>query len=304
MTTPSPTLQRPLWQQLGIWLIALVLAGGLITAGNSALSEPSPLEPSSFPAEDSPTTIDPPAVEPAPDPPPTAGDNEPAGEEGTASEESAVEGSPEPDAVSYLTAAEQLDSLTVAPRDPRDGYNREEQFGSAWIDVNNNGCDTRNDILRRDLDDTVIDSRCRVLSGFLLEPITGNTIEFVRGEQTSALVQIDHVVSLSNAWQTGAQGLSQQQRVALANDPLNLMAISGSLNQQKGDSDAASWLPPRFEFWCEYVARQVGVKSHYSLWVTQAERDQMARVLSDCPTFPALTPREHGGLRPGTIPTP
>ena len=302
MTTPSTTPQRPLWQQLGIWLIALVLAGGLIQAGNSALSEPEPQDSLSTPTGNSPATDDTPRPDPTPAPAPQ--ESETADDGPAAADESTSETSPEPETVGYLTAAQQLETLPIAPRDSRDGYDREEQFGSAWIDVNNNGCDTRNDILRRDLDDTVIDSRCRVLSGTLLEPVTGDLIEFVRGQQTSALVQIDHVVSLSNAWQTGAQRLTQAQRVALANDPLNLMAMSGSLNQQKGDSDAASWLPPRFEFWCEYVARQVGVKSHYSLWVTQAERDQMARVLSECPAFPALTPREHGTLRPGTVPTP
>lgn len=287
-------------------MVALVLAGGLITAGNSALTEPETQDSLSDQTEDFPGTGDALPPDPTPAPPPEAPGTEaddPGGQEDSSSEV-VPEPKPEPEQVDYLTAAQQLEALPIAPRDSRDGYDREEQFGSAWIDVDNNGCDTRNDILRRDLDDTVIDSRCRVLSGTLLEPITGNTIEFVRGQQTSALVQIDHVVSLSNAWQTGAQGLTRSQRVAFANDPLNLMAMSGSLNQQKGDSDAASWLPPRFEFWCEYVARQVGVKSHYSLWVTQAERDQMSRVLNDCPTFPALTPSAHGSFRPGTIPLP
>jgi hypothetical protein len=301
MATSGNTPQRPLWQQLGIWVIAIVASGGLITVGNVALTDGTPPPSESTQENITPDTPTPPTPEPAPAPPVDGeqGVDDPTPE---AVEEENVEGPDEP--VDYLTASEQLNTLTIAPRAPRDGYDREDQFGSAWIDVDNNGCDTRNDILRRDLDDTVIDSRCRVLSGVLLEPITGNSIDFQRGQDTSALVQIDHIVSLSNAWQTGAQELSRQQRIAFANEPLNLMAISGALNQQKGDSDAASWLPPRSDFWCEYVARQVGVKSHYSLWVTQAEHDQMERVLRDCPTFPALTPSAHKSTRPGTVTIP
>jgi hypothetical protein len=143
-----------------------------------------------------------------------------------------------------------------------------------------------------------------VLSGVLREPFSGVTIDFERGEQTSALVHIDHVVALSNAWQTGAQDLTQDQRIQFANDPLNLIAVSGRLNQEKGDSDAASWLPPDRDYWCEYVARQVGVKAHYNLWVTQAEHDQMARVLFSCPGYPALTSSDHGRFKPGEIPLP
>ena len=299
MTTPSKTPQRPLWQQLGIWVVAIVVAAGLIVSGNEALTD------SDSPATTQQDTLDSSAEESAPTddsaspnesvsegeapaPPDAPADDEPASDQ------------PESDAA---TALGQLATLPIQPRAPRDGYSRDE-FGAAWLDVDRNGCDTRNDILTRDLDDTVIDSRCRVLAGVLREPFTGDTIVFERGEQTSALVQIDHVVALSNAWQTGAQELSERERIQFANDPLNLIAVSGRLNQQKGDSDAASWLPPNREYWCEYVARQVGVKAHYSLWVTQAEHDQMARVLRTCPTYPALSPSEHGRFRPGDIPLP
>jgi hypothetical protein len=96
-------------------------------------------------------------------------------------------------------------------------------------------------------------------------------------------VQIDHVVALSNAWQTGAQQLDTVARERFANDPLNLMATEGAVNQSKGDGDAATWLPPARGFRCAYVARQVAVKVKYRLWVTTAERDAIARVLSACP---------------------
>ena len=121
-----------------------------------------------------------------------------------------------------------------------------------------------------------------VLSGALADPYTGATIPFLRGADTSEEVQIDHVVALSDAWQSGAQQLSAVQRQDLANDPLNLQATAGWVNQQKGAGDAATWLPPNTSYRCTYVARQVKVKAKYQLWVKPAERDAIARVLTDC----------------------
>ena len=192
-----------------------------------------------------------------------------------------------------------LATLPIKGRAPKTGYDREESFGSAWQDVDQNGCDTRNDILARDLTSLVVDSGCEVQSGTLLGPYTGLTIAFVRGQTTSSLVQIDHVVALSNAWQTGAQQLSQQQRVALANDPLNLLAVDGVTNSRKGDGDTATWLPPLNSYRCIYVARQVSVKAAHALWVTPAEHDAMTRILSDCPDELAST-----GIAPGDAPEP
>jgi hypothetical protein len=105
----------------------------------------------------------------------------------------------------------------------------------------------------------------------------------VRGQATSQEVQIDHVVALSNAWQTGAQQLDEKRRVALANDPLNLLAVEGKANQQKSDGDAATWLPPNRPFRCQYVARQIAVKQKYQLWVTISEKEAIEKVLAMCP---------------------
>ncbi|CAM3566300.1 GmrSD restriction endonuclease domain-containing protein [Isoptericola cucumis] len=145
---------------------------------------------------------------------------------------------------------------------------------------------TRNDVLRRDLDDVTTRAGthgCVVLTGTFDDPFSGSTIGFERGRSTSSLVQIDHLVALSDAWQKGAQQLDAEERRLLANDPLNLMAADGSLNASKGDADAATWLPPHKAFRCTYVARQVAVKHTYDLWVTRAERDAMRHVLSACP---------------------
>jgi hypothetical protein len=187
-------------------------------------------------------------------------------------------------------ALDVLATLAIKGRAPKTGYDR-DQFGQAWADVDRNGCDTRNDTLKRDL--TLIaytnSVPCKIQSGTLADPYTAKSIGFIRGAATSSMVQIDHVVALSDAWQKGAQQLSLEQRTAFANDPLNLQATDGPTNQQKSDGDAATWLPPNKSFRCEYVARQISVKATYSLWVTQAEHDAMARVLGDCPGQTAPT---------------
>jgi hypothetical protein len=177
--------------------------------------------------------------------------------------------------------------LPVKGRAPKTGYAREE-FGLAWFDLDRNGCDTRNDVLRRDLAAIVIKvgSKCVVLSGILHDPYSGRPIAFRRGVSTSASVQIDHVVALSDAWQTGAQQLNAAQRRSLANDPVNLLAVDGRLNQQKSDSDAASWLPPSKSYRCAYLARQVAVKQKYHLWVTAAENAAVLNILQTCPGEP------------------
>lgn len=183
-------------------------------------------------------------------------------------------------------ATEVLASLRTKGRAPKTGYAR-TQFGAAWADVDHNGCDTRNDILKRDMTDVTFKAGthdCIVMTGTLADPYTGRTISFKRGNKTSSAVQIDHVVALSDAWQKGAQKLSKSQRRNLANDPYNLLAVDGPSNQKKSDGDAATWLPKNKSFRCEYVARQIGVKAKYSLWVTKAERKAMTKVLATCPT--------------------
>ena len=173
-----------------------------------------------------------------------------------------------------------LQKLSVKGRAPKTNYTR-QQFGDGWATTA--GCDTRNIILHRDLVGTIVDKSCNVTRGTLDDPYTGKIIQFQRGASTSGDVQIDHVVALSDTWQKGAQQLSKQQRIALANDPLELLAVDGPANQQKSDGDAATWLPSYKPFRCQYVARQIAVKQKYTLWVTQAEKDAITNVLSLCP---------------------
>lgn len=189
-------------------------------------------------------------------------------------------------------AADVLESLPVRDRAAADNYDR-TAFGQAWLDVDRNGCDTRNDILRRDLAGARFTdgSRCRIGTGSFLEPYTGRTVVFQRGAASSKAVQIDHVVALGDAWQKGAQLLSPEQRQHLANDPLNLIAVDGQANQDKSASDAATWLPPNRAFRCHYVARQISVKAAYALWVSPAEKEAMKRVLDGCPAQQSIVPR-------------
>ena len=180
-------------------------------------------------------------------------------------------------------AADLVDQLTVKGRAPKTGYSR-EQFGPAWSDVDHNGCDTRDDILNRDLvakQWRVGTHDCVVIAGVLADPYTGRAIPFAKADASA--VQIDHVVALSDAWQKGAAGWSPGKRLAFANDPLNLLAVDGPSNARKSDGDTATWLPPNKPYRCRFVARQVAVKAKYHLWVTAAERDAMRRVLAPCP---------------------
>ena len=192
-------------------------------------------------------------------------------------------------AVGAGTALALLETLTVKGKAPRNNYQR-TAFGEAWLDADANGCDTRNDILRRDLSKQtfVKPSLCLVAAGVFTEPYTGQDMSFKRGKDSSAAVQMDHVVALGNAWQTGAQQLTMVQRQSLANDPLNLLAADGDANQEKSDGDAATWLPPSKKFRCHYVARQISVKAAYNLWVTAAEKAAMKRVLGPCPKQQSL----------------
>ena len=173
-----------------------------------------------------------------------------------------------------------LNNLEVKGRAPKTGYAR-SQFPH-WSDPDRNGCDARNDTLKRDLTNItykVGTRECKVIAGQLLDPFSGKVITF---SATKVVIDIDHVVALSNAWQTGAAYFDKNKRSQIANDPLNLLAVDSKLNRQKGDGDAATWLPPSKAFRCEYVERQIQVKSKYQLWVTAAEKAAISRVLAEC----------------------
>lgn len=179
-------------------------------------------------------------------------------------------------------AARFLRKLRVA-RPHRSGYER-RAFGYRTTDEDGNGCDVREDVLARDLKNVQYKHAgfCKVRSGLLRDPYTGLNIRFVRGRKTSALVQIDHVVALQNAWESGAWNWTRKKRLKFGNDMMNLLAVQGAANQEKGSASAAYWLPSNKSFRCEYVARQIAVKYKYGLTVTSEEKESMAGVLHNC----------------------
>ncbi|MFT4199860.1 HNH endonuclease family protein [Gordonia sp. (in: high G+C Gram-positive bacteria)] len=177
--------------------------------------------------------------------------------------------------------------LPVKYRSSIQGYTR-DAYGPQWDDnvdvpLGHNGCNTRDDILHRDM--TNVEMRwggCFVSTGTLYDQYTGQTIHFVRGPDTSGTVEIDHVVSLANAWTTGAKYWDYPKRHNFANDPMNLQAVGHDINQVKGPYDAQGFLPPNRAYRCTYVNRQLDVKIAYGLWITKQEADAMRSVLMAC----------------------
>lgn len=184
-------------------------------------------------------------------------------------------------------ARRQLNDLPVRGWDRTSDFRR-YQFGEAWsddvnVEFGHNGCNTRDDILRRDLKNLVVRPfTCFAQSGTLLDPYSGATIDFVRGPETSNSVEIDHVVALADAWYKGARDWDAQRRLDFANDPRNLLAVSPKANFDKAYRDAAAWLPPNEAFRCDFVARQIDVKTAYGLWLSAKEKRALADVLERC----------------------
>lgn len=184
-----------------------------------------------------------------------------------------------------MLAKDVLESLAVHEKNTSEKYYR-KLFYDNW-GLTASGCNTREAVLARDLTDVVLKG-CKVQTGTLNDSYTGKTISFVRGQDTSAAVQIDHVVALSNAWATGAYAFNSDMRYEISQDPLNLLAVDGDANQDKLDKDASDWLPTNEKFQCQYVARQISVKAKYHLWVTPAEKSKMQLVLATCPDEPTV----------------
>lgn len=183
------------------------------------------------------------------------------------------------------TAMALLGTLVVKGRAPMTGYSV-AKFGASWTDIDHNGCDQRNDTLRRDLRAITLKAGtngCAVTTGTLIDPYTATSIPLTQASWTpTSPVQIDHLVSLADAWAKGAQTWDQRKRTQFANDTLNLAAVAAKVGTAKGAGDAAVWLPPAVGYRCTYVARQVAVKAKYQLTVTAAERTAIAGILTGC----------------------
>jgi hypothetical protein len=186
-----------------------------------------------------------------------------------------------------------LNGIAVVPaRIHRYDYRR-TAFGDAWTDDTDapgghNGCDTRDDILNRDLADKtyVVTKRCpdAVATGTLHDPYTNATINFQRGAGVGASAQIDHIVPLALAWDMGAYDWPSSERVRFANDPANLLAVSGKANEDKGDSQPALWMPPNSAFWCQYAMQYIAVLRGYQLPVDAPSVPALRHAAGTCPT--------------------
>ncbi|MCW2520466.1 MAG: hypothetical protein JWR46_3085 [Mycobacterium sp.] len=194
------------------------------------------------------------------------------------------------------TVAPGVDILAGIPLIPirvREHDYRRAAFGDAWTDDNtapggHNGCDTRNDILDRDLVDKTFTAikRCptAVATGTLHDPYTNDTIPFTRGNQVGASVQIDHIVPLALAWDLGARDWSDDMRRRFANDPANLLAVQGQANQDKGDAEPADWMPPNHAFWCQYSVQFAAVLRGYALPIDDRSAVVLRDAATTCPT--------------------
>ncbi|WP_245542917.1 GmrSD restriction endonuclease domain-containing protein [Ruania albidiflava] len=288
-------------------LVALLVGGAVLDAPAEQPPAASTTAPAATPSAAAPTAATPSPTEQTQESPSPATETSPSASAASDSPSAAPSpdrGEDAPDEA--RSAVDVLALLEVKGRAAKTGYDR-DAFAYREVDVDRNGCDTRNDVLNRDLQARTHRSGtggCVVLTGMLADPYSGEWIAFVRGTGTSSEVQIDHVVALSDAWQKGAQGWDAATLAQFGNDPLNLLAVSGPLNAQKGDGDAATWLPPDRSYWCPYVARQVAVKHAYDLWVTKAEHDAMARVLASCPEQPLPSGSEPGQPPATNVPTP
>lgn len=181
---------------------------------------------------------------------------------------------------------QQLAELEVRPSaDERQPHYERTQFGDGWQDLDGDGCNTRNEVLARDLESVDYRPRtnnCVVETGVLQDPYTDTTINFQHGKESSQLVQIDHVVALADAWDAGAWQWSSRQRIEFSNDHLNLLAVDGDANDEKAALTADEWLPTNKDYHCAFVSRQVLVKHKWDLSVTQAEAATMEEVLNNC----------------------
>lgn len=194
------------------------------------------------------------------------------------------------------TVADGVDVLAGVPQIPvriRGFDYRRAAFGDSWTDDNpapggHNGCDTRNDILDRDLVEKTYVSikRCpnAVATGTLPDPYTNEVVAFVRGNQTGASVQIDHIVPLALAWDLGARDWTPDLRLRFANDPANLLAVAGAPNQDKGDSEPALWMPPNTAFRCQYAVQFIAVLRGYRLPVDAPSATVLRDAAATCPT--------------------
>ena len=104
-------------------------------------------------------------------------------------------------------------------------------------------------------------------------------------ESHRVFIDIDHLVPLREAHDSGAHGWERAKRIAYANDltnPGHLIAVDAPTNRSKGDRDPAEGMPPNQDFHCAYVVAWVAVTRAWGLTLDQAEADAIGLVLAGC----------------------
>ncbi|MFE1317338.1 HNH endonuclease family protein [Kitasatospora phosalacinea] len=179
-----------------------------------------------------------------------------------------------PTPVSAATARSYLTQLSVKTEN-RTGYSRD--LFPHWITISG-ACNTRETVLKRDGSGVVTDSSCAATSGSWYSPYDGATWH------AASDLDIDHVVPLAEAWDSGASAWTTAQRQAFANDLTRpqLIAVTDSVNQAKGDKDPAEWLPSVTGYRCTYARAWVQVKYYYKLSVDSAEKTALTNLLNGC----------------------
>jgi hypothetical protein len=179
-----------------------------------------------------------------------------------------------PTPVSAATARTYLASLTVATEN-RTGYDRD--LFPTWITISGT-CNTREYVLKRDGSNVVTNSACTATSGSWYSPYDGATWT------AASDLDIDHLVPLAEAWDSGASAWTTAQRQGFANDVTRpqLLAVTDNVNQSKGDQDPATWMPSLTSYRCTYVRAWVQVKYYYDLSVDSAEKSALTSYLANC----------------------
>jgi len=173
---------------------------------------------------------------------------------------------------------------TIPGKDP--SYER-ELFGDPWSDAGvgvaaaRNGCDTRNDILKRDGRPGTVRFKagtrdCKVIAGTWSSPYTGATLTMPRQ------LDIDHIVPLARAWASGAKSWPAQRRLNFANDPDNLQAVDRSSNRSKSDLGPSAWRP-RKPYQCAYAIAYLRPVKKYQLPLSKADVAALRDMLATCP---------------------
>ncbi|MFJ8158764.1 HNH endonuclease family protein [Streptomyces sp. NPDC094468] len=176
------------------------------------------------------------------------------------------------------------DALAALPvvDESRAGYSR-DKFRH-WSDADRNGCNARAEVLLAEAVTTPeVGPKCALTGGSWYSPYDDRYLD------SASKLDVDHLVPLAEAWDSGASAWTAKEREAYANDlddPRALIAVSAASNRSKADKDPTDWLPPYSPYWCEYVTDWVADKTRYQLSVDPAEQDALTEQLAACPDRP------------------